>query len=106
MITLEYYKKLLNWNEEITCNNLTDSKCNVVDTWRGLMSIANKKAVEVDRVAGEWIKIQNTNVASQLNKLKLFSNIFNKIIENKEIPDFWMKSKIILFRKKIIVHLK
>ena len=64
------------------------------------MNIFNRKAVGVDRVAEEWIKIQNTNVASQLKELKLFSNIFNKIIEDKEIPDFWMKSRIILLCKE------
>ena len=56
-IRLEFYKILLNWNDKMTQRWFRNNMNYEIDTKRGLLNTANGKAVGIDKVTGEWIKI-------------------------------------------------
>ena len=55
---LKYYSELLNWDIKLTQEIFTNDKPYIVDTEKGLSRIVNNKAVGLDKVPGEWIKIK------------------------------------------------
>ena len=101
-IWLDYYRKLLNGDKLLTTENFNNNNPYVLETVKGLAKIANNKSVGVDRVPGEWIKIRFNKESEETNKLKIqkLEEIFRMWIEKNYIPDFWMKSKLILISKK------
>ena len=61
---------LLNWDVKLTQETFTNDKPYIVDTEKRLSRIANNKAVGIDQVPGEWIKIKWFNKKEQeMNEL-------------------------------------
>ena len=67
----------------------------------GLERVAKWKTVGVDRVSGEWIRL-NKDEDDDLKSIKIekLRTVFKEVIQTSSIHDFWMKSKIESISKK------
>ena len=99
-IWLQYYDQILNTNEPITKRWYTNNEKYEVKTLRGLMTLARNKATGIDKVPGEWIRVTNENNDIDKMKTTFINNIFVDWVKNKNIPNFWMRSKLILISKE------
>ena len=58
-IWLKYYSELLKSYENLTQNIFTNEEPYTIDTEKVLSRIASNKAIGIDKVSKEWIKIRN-----------------------------------------------
>ena len=99
-LCMKYYSELLNWDTIINESFVTNETY-TLNTLAGLTNIASRKAVGIDNVPGEWIKINPfINVETNMIKLEKLQKVFKYWIETGYVPDFWMISKIILLSKE------
>ena len=79
-------------------NNKIEHTINVEE---GIERVAKRKAVGVDGVSGEWIRI-NKDEDDDLKSIKIekLRTVFKEVIQTSSIPEFWMKSKIVLISKE------
>ena len=50
-------------------NKFTNEEHYTIDTEKGLSRIPSSKAIGIDKVPGEWIKIRNNQVELKINEL-------------------------------------
>ena len=83
-------------------NIFTNEEPYTIDTEKGLSRIPSSKAIGIDKVPGEWIKIRNNQAELKINELKIhkWDKIFRNWIEKGTIPDFWMNWRLILLSKE------
>ena len=97
----DYYKTLLNNDEKFTQQRFNSQIEHTINVEEGLERVAKRKAVGVDGVSGEWI-ILNKDEDDDLKSIKIekLRTVFKEVIQTSSIPDFWMKSKIVLISKE------
>ena len=97
----DYYKTLLNNDEKLTWQRFNNQIEHTINVEEGLERVAKRKAVGVDGVSGEWIRL-NKDEDDNLKSIKTekLRTVFKEVIQTSSIPDFWMKSKIVLISKE------
>ena len=97
----DYYKTLLKNDEKLTQQRFNNQIERTFNVEEGLERVAKRKAVGVDGVLGELIRL-NKDEDDDLKSIKIgkLRTVFREVIQTSSIPDFWMKSKIVLISKE------
>ena len=97
----DYYKTLLNNDEKLTQQRFNNKIEHTINVEEGIKRVAKRKDVGVDGVSVEWIRI-NKDEDDYLKSIKIKKprTVFKEVIQTSSIPDFWMKSKVVLISKE------
>jgi hypothetical protein len=94
---IESYYKNLFWSDssslDFVYNDCDDDI--KIDVDRGINKCAKDKAVGIDGIPEEWYKMDITNMKYKLRKIFVFC------LDTGLVPDYWMKSKLILISKEV-----
>ena len=96
--------EILKWTAKlrlIVNESIVKNETYTLNTLAGLTNIVSRKAVGIDKVPWEWIKINPfINVETNMIKLEKLQKVFEYWIETGYVPDLWMVSKVILLSKE------